>query len=71
MCVHVHAYCIVYVAMWREVRSECKERFRKMRTFLSVMKFQETRKDTDRKLKQVKKERNKKELRNERRNTLR
>jgi len=35
------------------------------------MNVQEERKDTGRKLKQIKEERNKKELRNERRNTLR
>jgi len=35
------------------------------------MNVQERRKDTGRKLKQIKEERNKKELRNERRNTLR
>jgi len=57
--------------MWREVGSERKKRFRKMRTFQSVMNVQERRKDTGRKLKQIKEERNKKELRNERRNTLR
>lgn len=71
MCAHVHTYCIVYVAVWREVRSECKERFGKMRTFKSAMNVQERRKDTGWKLKQIKEERNKKELRNERRNTLR
>lgn len=63
--------CIVYVAMWREVRSECKGRFRKMRTFQSVMNVQERRKDTGRKSKQIKEERNKKVLRNKRKNTLR
>jgi hypothetical protein len=57
--------------MWREVRSECKGRFRKMRTFQSVMNVQERRKDTGRKLNQIKEERNEKELRKERRNTLR
>lgn len=71
MCASVHTYCIVYVAIWKEVESECKKCFRKMRTFQSVMNVQEERKDTGRKLKQIKEERNKKELRNERRNTLR
>lgn len=64
MCAHVHTYCIVYVAMWRGVRSECKERFRKMKTFQSVMNVQERRKYTGRKLKQIKKERNKKKTKN-------
>jgi hypothetical protein len=54
----------VYVATWRGVRSECKERYRKMRTFQSVMNVQERRKDTGRKLKQIKEERNKKKTKN-------
>jgi hypothetical protein len=42
-----------------------------MRTFQSIMSVQERRKDTGRKLNQIKEKRNEKELRKERRNTLR
>lgn len=65
---HNHAYYIVYVAMWWEVRSTLQG--------IENVEIGNERSgkgnDTGRKMKQIKEERNKKELRNERRrNTTR
>ena len=51
-------------------RSPCKEPFRELETFQSVMNVQERGKDAGRKLKQIKEKRNKKELRSERRRNV-